>query len=461
MVRLPRAWALLALASGGACLDVPPFRPCGEADRDCDGWPVTGNQATTDCDDDDGNVYPGAVDDPTTAAVEDCFDAGSAVSLPPVTAAAGGWRVGDLALEFDSVSRMPSSLRLMNVELLAGNTDACVRDERAAGVSVYPAFAVDHNSVQAGQATTLRAGPALATTRVTWAQALPMASMTFGCDAATTITGTIDFTVQPNGRVVRYDRVAVSAGVTSCAGCGDLDGNPPIFTSYLTFDTPFERYQVEPAVSSVVFPSAGTATGLPAPTTPLTGCLTGANGSVPQVALAWRFPSPVAGMRARTTGEGRVNHALVVDWVNGAALGAGTYELATALAAEHDANVDCSAALRTAMAEFARPPTLTNTSFIVERGVYRYTGPEEVGVTITASQAVDAGAVIEVPSVSERGVTVWRSAGDRYFRLRRGVDYLLQLEPAVGTSPTAVIYLPVLAGGSSIVVAGPGGEPPQ
>ena len=116
---------------------------------------------------------------------------------------------------------------------------------------------------------------------------------------------------------------------------------------------------------------------------------------------------------------------------------------------------------RTAMAEFARPPTLTNTSFIVERGVYRYTGPEEVGVTITASQAVDAGAVIEVPCVSERGVTVWRSAGDRYFRLRRGVDYLLQLEPAVGTSPTAVIYLPVLAGGSSIVVAGPGGEPPQ
>lgn len=459
MVRLPRACALLALVSGGACLDVPPYRPCGAADRDCDGWPVTGNPATTDCDDTDGNVYPGAVDDPATAPVEDCFEAGSAVMLGPVTAAGSGWRVGDLALEFDSVSKMPSSLRLMNAELLGGNTDGCVRDERAVGVSLYPTFVVDHRSVQAGQATTLRAGPALATTRVTWAQAVPMASATFGCDAATTVTGTIDFTVQPNGRVVRYDRVAVSAGVTSCAGCGDVDGNPPIFTSYVTF-ADLDRYQIEPAVTSVAFPPGGSATDLPVPADPLTGCVTGPDAGSPQVAMAWRFPTPVAGMRARTTGDGQRNYAVVVDWVNGAALGAGTYELATALAAEQDGNVECSAALRTAAAEFARPPTLTTTSFIAERGVYRYTGPEQVGVTITASQAVEAGAVIEVPNVSERGVTVWRSTGASYVRLRRGVDYLLQLESAPGASPTAVVYLPAIAGGSSLVIAGPGGEPP-
>ena len=104
---------------------------------------------------------------------------------------------------------------------------------------------------------------------------------------------------------------------------------------------------------------------------------------------------------------------------------------------------------------------MTDTSIIAERGVYRYTGPEQVGVTITASQAVDAGAVIEVPNVSERGVTVWRSTGASYVRLRRGVDYLLQLEPAPGASPTAVVYLPTIADGSSIVIAGPGGEPPQ
>ncbi len=459
MVRLPRACALLALVSGGACLDVPPYRPCGAADRDCDGWPVTGNPATTDCNDDDGNISPGAVDDPATAPVEDCFAVGAAVTLPPVTAAVAGWRVGELALEFDSVSKMPSSLRLMDVELLGSNTDSCVRDERAAGVSVYPAFAVDDQSIQAGQAIALRAGPALATTRVTWAQAVPMASATFGCDAATTVTGTIDFTVQPNGRVVRYDRVAVSAGVTSCAGCGDVDGNPPIFTSYVTF-ADLDRYQIEPAVTSIAFPPGGAATSLPAPTGPLTGCVTGPNADSPQVAMAWRFPTPVAGMRARTTGDGQLNRGLVVDWVNGAALGAGTYELATALAAEDDANVECSASLRAAMAEFARPPTLSDTSFIAERGVYRYTGPEQVGVTITASQGVEAGAVIEVPNVSERGVTVWRSTGASYVRLRRGTDYLLQFEQAPGAAPTAVVYLPTLAGGSSIVVASPGGEPP-
>ncbi len=348
----------------------------------------------------------------------------------------------------------------MNVELLGGNTDSCVRDERAVGVSVYPAFAVDHHSVQAGQATTLRAGPALATTRVTWAQQVPMAIAGFGCDAATTVTGTIDFTVQPNGRIVRYDRVAVSAGVSTCAGCADGDGNPPIFTSYVTFDV-LDRYQIEPAVTSTAFPLGGSATSLPVSSDPLTGCVTGPNASFPQVAMAWRFPTPVAGMRARTTGDTHLNYALVVDWVNGAALGAGTYELATALAAEQDGNVECSAALRSAAAEFARPPTLTDTSFIAERGVYRYTGPEQVGVTITASQAVDAGAVIEVPNVSERGVTVWRSTGASYVRLRRGVDYLLQLEPAPGASPTAVVYLPTIADGSSIVIAGPGGEPPQ
>ena len=281
-----------------------------------------------------------------------------------------------------------------------------------------------------------------------------MATTGFGCDVATRVTGTIDFTIQPSGRVVRRDRVTVSAGVAACAGCADTDGNPPIFTSYLTFSPELERYQVEPAVTSTVFPVAGTAADLPAPSAPVVGCVSGATAASPSVGLAWRFPTPSAGMRARTTGDTRVNHAMVVDWVNGGALAAGTYELITALAVEREGVVDCSVALRTAMAEFARPPTLTPTSFVAERGTYRYTGDEGVGIMITADQGVAGGAVLEVPNASERGVTVWRGSGAAFTRLRRGQDYLLQLE----ADRTAVIYLPALVVGTAIVVSGPGGD---
>ncbi len=457
MPGLLRGCAAIALAGLAGCLDIPPYRPCGDADRDCDGWPAVGvNPMASDCDDANVLVNPGVADDPGTTAIEDCFGDPVGAGLAPVTPAADGWRVGELALEFASASRMPSSLRLGNAQILAGNPDACLRDERMAGISLYPAFGVDHASLPTGVATALRGGPALATTRVTWAQDVPMAATEFGCDAATRVSGTIDFTVQPSGRVVRHDRVTVSAGVSTCVGCADTDGNPPIFTSYLTFSPELERYQVEPAVTSTVFPVAGMAVDLQPPSASVVGCVTGITAASSSVGLAWRFPTAIAGMRARTTADTRVNHAMVVDWVNGGAVAAGTYELITALAVESDGVVDCSVALRTAMAEFARPPTLTPTSFVAERGSYRYTGEEGVGIRITADQGVEGGAVIEVPNASERGVTVWRGSGAAFTRLRRGQDYLLQLE----ADRTAVIYLPALTTGSEIVVSGPGGEPP-
>ena len=50
-----------------ACLDILPYRPCGDGDRDCDGWPAVGvNPMASDCDDDNVLVNPGAEDDPGT-----------------------------------------------------------------------------------------------------------------------------------------------------------------------------------------------------------------------------------------------------------------------------------------------------------------------------------------------------------------------------------------------------------
>ncbi|MBL8620207.1 MAG: hypothetical protein JNK64_02860 [Myxococcales bacterium] len=454
----PRAWALIALASAGACLDIPPYLPCGEADRDCDGWPaMAGAPAARDCDDTNAVVNPAAVDDPATAVIEDCFAEALTTPLAPVTAEARGWSVADVVLEFDSTTRMPSSLRFSNVELLGSNTDPCVRDERAAGISLYPAFGVDDQSVQVGQIATVRGGPALATSRVTWSQAVPMAATGFGCDAATTITGAIDFTVQPNGRVVRSDEVTVSAGVSTCAGCANATGTAPIFTSYWTFAPSFDRYRVQPAPTSSVFPGAGMpAIDLPAPGAPTAGCISGANTSLPRVGVAWSFPTPIAGMRARTTNDGRVNHAMVVDWVNSSAVAAGTHRLVSALAPALGGGGECPDALLRAMEEFTVPPTLTPTDFVATRGVYRYTGDEGAGITITATQGVEGGAVIEVPNASERGLTVWRGTGGSYVRLRRGRDYLLQLD----ADRTGVIYLPAIVAGTTLVVAGPGGEPP-
>ncbi|MBK9037102.1 MAG: hypothetical protein IPL61_38640 [Myxococcales bacterium] len=457
MPGLQHACALIALAGAAGCLDVPPYRPCA-GDGDCDGWPaVAANPAANDCDDDNALVHPGAEDDPGTTVVEDCFASALATPLTPVAPLARGWTVGDLVLEFDSTSAMPSSLRRGADEVLAGNNDSCVRDERFAGISMYPAFGVDGRSSQVGQATTLRSGPALATTRVTWEQAVPVAATVFGCDAATTVTGVVDFTVQPSGRIVRRDQVTLSAGVMTCAGCADPDGNPAILTSYFTFPTALDRYQVDPATVPGPFPAVGAAAKLSAPAAPITACISGAGSALPQVGLAWSFPTAIAGMRARTTDDTRANRAMVVDWVNRGGAAAGAYELVTAVAVETDRVADCSRELRVAMTEFARPPTLTPTTFVPARGTYRFSGEVGAGVMITADQGVERGAVIEVPTFGQRGLTVWTSSGGgAYQRSRRGQDYLVQYE----ADDTSVVYLPTITAGSSIVIAGPGGEPP-
>ncbi len=451
------ALALVALGSAAGCVDVPPHCPGTAGDCDGDGWPAVGvNPAASDCDDQRATVNPGAADDPTTAIVEDCFATALGPGLDPVVAVPGGWRVGDRVLEFDGSTMMPSSLRLGATEFLAGNTSTCVADERFAGVSLYPAFGVDRASTQVGAISQLRGGPVIATSQVTWSQDIPMAATLFGCDAATRVTGTIDFTMQATGRVVRHDRIVVDDRVATCAGCADPDGNAPYLTSYTTFPQALDRYQVEPAVMSTVFPGAGTmAHELAAPAGPVAGCVSGGAGASASVGIAWWFPTEIAGLRARTTADARVNHAMVVDWVRDGAVVPGTYELVTALAIEDDDMPGCSPAQRTAMAEFAQPPALLPTTFVAERGTYRYTGAPGAGVVITADQGVTRGAVIEIPSANAHGVTVWRSMTGGYQRLRRGLDYLVQID----ANDTTMVYLPSIPGPSTLVIAGPGGEP--
>ena len=64
--------------------------------------------------------------------------------------------------------------------------------------------------------------------------------------------------------------------------------------------------------------------------------------------------------------------------------------------------------------------------------------------------------MIEVPTFGQRGLTVWTSSGGAYRRLRRGQDYLTQYE----ADDTSVFYLSAIAATTSLVIAGPGGEPP-
>jgi hypothetical protein len=178
----PIAAALLA----AGCLEIPAHAvndaaidaaDCAGPADDCDddGWPATSRQAAgADCDDRDPAINPGAFDDPETAADEDCLPDGAAQRLIGVTGNQAGWTSGDLSIAFATMTRMPSSLRIGAVEALASESACEVSDEEGLGVSLYPAFAAHlRTTTPVGDNPVERAGPAMATSLVTWEVTIP------------------------------------------------------------------------------------------------------------------------------------------------------------------------------------------------------------------------------------------------------------------------------------------------
>jgi hypothetical protein len=297
----------------------------------------------------------------------------------------------------------------------------------------------------------------VSTSRVTWQQNVPMAATGFGCGAATTVSATSLFSVHASGMIVRDDTVVVSSAVSTCAGCANPSGGAPIFTAYTTFTSPMDRYQFDGQPMSSLFPAADVAN----PYVPTGGtdfaCVFGA-ASVPQAAIAFRFVPPFTRMRMRTTSDGMASRAVVADFINSAMVPVGTYRLTTALRLEHDQVVDCSNSLRQAISEQSRPPTVTNATFRPELGIYDYTGTVGAGNVVTAQAGLTGGVTVRVPTLGETsaGVTVWRSSGTSWTRLRRGRDYLTQRDPDLSLT----VYVPTLDSNQSLDIAGPGGEPP-
>lgn len=434
-----------------AAIDAPGDGGCAGAPGDCDddGWPATSRQpAGADCDDHDPAINPGAFDDPGTPADEDCLPDGAAQRLMGVSGNQAGWTSGDLSIAFATATRMPSSLRIGNVEALASEGACLVSNEEALGVSLYPAFAAHlRTSTPTGSVTVERAGPAMATSLVSWATALP-SSGSPRCNAATTLTANIRFTVLPGQRLIREDTINVGAAVTSCAGCANQTGGSPILSSYLALPPSFDRALIE-ADPEGAFPAAPVR---------LTGggqrvCMRQSAGPG-HLAITWSGPSD--GTRLRITDGG--NHALVYDLVHLREVAAMNHVAVTSMVVDASPVGPCPLELQDAITELAQPPIIDGLSFRPGLGAYEPAAQdsEDGEVSFFALATIERGLAVRVPGLGDRGVTVWRDPADAALtRLSRDFHYLVQLDPDGAT----VVYLPSLLVGDRVTIAGPGREP--
>jgi hypothetical protein len=453
----PIAAALLA----AGCLEIPAHAvndaaidaaDCAGPADDCDddGWPATSRQAAgADCDDRDPAINPGAFDDPETAADEDCLPDGAAQRLIGVTGNQAGWTSGDLSLAFATMTRMPSSLRIGAVEALASESACEVSDEEGLGVSLYPAFAAHlRTTTPVGDNPVERAGPAMATSLVTWEVTIP-SSGSPRCDAATTLTASIRFTVLPGQRLIREDILEVDAAVTSCAGCANQTGGLPILSSYLALPPSFDRALVN-SDGEAAFPS-------PTRALPAGGQRVCVRQSAGPGHLAITWSGSGDGIRLRGTGGG--NRALVYDLVSLREVAAMNHVAVTSMVVDSSPVGPCPLELQDAITELAQPPIIDELTFRPGLGAYEPTDAADAtdgAVSFLALATIDRGLAVRVPGLGDRGVTVWRDPVDGPLtRLSRDFHYLVQLDADGAT----VVYLPSLLIGDRVTIAGPGREP--
>ena len=449
-----RVWLSCALLGG--CIDIPPF-PENQGDRDGDGWPATSiNDDAEDCNDDDPDINPGAIDDPSTPEDEDCLNPPSSDPIPGVLATAGGMSSNDLRIEFNTDSRMPSALFLGDDDLLGRNPSACeFNNEEGLGIAVYPSFGVSSETQHATQGTlaVLSTGPAYARVRVEWQYPFT------GCAQPMNegVGGVVDFIMLPYGRLIRHDAITIAgdAPLTMCTGPGGCQTTPqdPVFTTYATFPSWIGGYEVDEGGFNAWPLTADPLPGGPSQRLCLLGQMPGPAASIAKLGMTWRG-TPM-GLRARDAAGAR---AVVFDWNTGSPLLTDTYEATTAIFAQITEDMGCTPEMWRALFEFSSPPLFTNqVEFRPALGMYVPLAPVTGNrLAFTAMQDSQFGFAVLIDNLGDDGVTVWRAGN----RLAAGNEYHVQRE---GTADARryVVFIPFVGRDQQIIIAGPGGEPPE
>lgn len=450
-------WCVAGVVLSGGCLDIPAHQPGGidapacvePLDCDGDGWPATaGNPAASDCNDGDAAIHPGAADDPDTPADEDCIADGSGNRLTGVTGGAGGLVTGALTLGFGSPTRMPMSLQVLGVEALASEGGCHPDNEQGMGIGLWPAFASSLAGGPEGTYTVERSGPAMATARVTWAGPLDDGDGN-QCAGGANLGATLRFTVLPNLRLVREDIIDVDAQVTSCEGCGRAD-LAPWFTSFVSLVPGWNRVAIDGAAEAE-FPAAETRLD----TTEHTACVRQASGPG-RLAMTWTGTT-ATGIRLRQTAAG--NHALVYDWTRGATVGATEHRAVTTMVVDTRLPAGaCTTEQLENLGEVVAPPAIAGLDYLAGLGVYQPPSVPAGALSFVAMAPVRRGFAVRSEGLGDRGVTVWLQEGDAGspVRLVRDWHYLVQRDPDGAT----VVFVPSLAMGHRLTIAGPGREPP-
>ena len=465
--------ACLLGVMAGACIDIPAHQAPIDAPRDAacatagdcdnDGWPAIAiNPAANDCDDLDDDINPGQLDDPATPADEDCIAAGVGDRLPRVTGTVAGLTSGDLALTFDSETRMPDDLRIAGVSALNEQVDPClISNEEKIGVSVYPSFAAHARSpLPLGNLMIERGGPAMATAHVSWTRLIAASGVNETCMAETTLTTHIRFTVLPGGRLIRDDRINVSVPITTCRGCASFGGNStPIFASYIALDGSFDRMAVDGSPDGdFMAQMQGTAPNLALILPPQTthGVCLRKSGGRGQIAITWLGETgQYDDIRLRPTAPD-VGRALVFDWRRGMPVGARDHWAITTVVAADAQGAGCAPDVVAPITEVRGTPAMEGLRYEPSLGVYQPIAVPDGVLSFAAVGSIARGLTVRSMGLGARGVTVWRGPdGGRATRLIRDWDYLVQPD-----GDAIVIHVPAITAGERLIVAGPGHEPP-
>ncbi|CAN5884234.1 hypothetical protein BH11MYX3_BH11MYX3_10170 [soil metagenome] len=367
-------------------------------------------------------VFQGAPDD--GRAGEAGGEAGVPGALPSVTSSGLGVAdpititTPDLVMVIpQGTVGMPSSLKIDDTEVL-GRAGTC-GDEDRVGVAVYPAISVTANAALwpvAGMAPTSTpsvtdVGPAFVHVSLSWSNGQ------YTCGGTQTASGLTAFTVFPDGRIIRDDRILpVTTGLPLEGGpsmpCGCNNSTFGYFlTSFISLDnTAFSRAVYENQSSAITVDPLTDITEDAATDddNPEWACFEKSTTGTPvrRVGVVWTQPLATQNNGTRMKRNNDSVTTLIYDWIHGGnTVAMGTYTTQTAWFVDGGSDATCDATVMNALRRSFTSPRRMDIGTTSARGTVITLDPSTGIYHSTQSTAsptwhvgVETGAIDGVPA---------------------------------------------------------------